>query len=73
MVEVEGDGQTSFVDKLIKEANWEDEVNSNVMWNKMVDYIGHMAKEKLCDSKGMAPLCKDTSWWNEEVKTTIKK
>ena len=46
MVEVEGDGQTSFVVRLIKEANWKNEVDSNVMWNKMVDYIRHVAKEE---------------------------
>ena len=72
MVEVEGDGQTSFVDRLIKEANWKDEVDSNVMWNKMADCIRHVAKEELGKSKSMALLSKDTSWWNKEVKTTIK-
>ena len=47
-------------------------VNSNVMWNKMTNCIRHVAKEQLGESKGMAPPNKDTSWWNKEVKTTIK-
>ena len=76
MVEVErgwsGDGQTPFVSKLIKEANWEDEVDFNMMWNKMADCIRHVAKEELGESKGMVLPDKDTSWWNEEVKRTIK-
>ena len=72
MVEVEGDEQTSFVDKLIKEANWKEEIDSNVMWNKMTDCIRHVAKEELGESKGMVPPSKDISWWNEEVKRTIK-
>ena len=67
------DGQTPFVSRLIKEANWEDEVDSNVMWNKMTDCIRHVAKEELGESKGMMPPDKDTSWWNEEVKITIMK
>ena len=33
---LKGDSQTHFVRRLIKEANWEDEVDSNVMWNKIV-------------------------------------
>ena len=70
---MKGDGQTPFVSKLIKEANWEDEVDPNVMWNKMADCIRHVAKEELGESKGMVLPGKETSWWNEEVKITIIK
>ena len=42
------------------------------MWNKMADCIRHVAKEELGESKCMVSLGKDTSWWNEEVKRTIK-
>ena len=38
----------------------------------MNDCIRHVAKKKLDESKGMAPPSKDTSWWNKEVKATIK-
>ena len=69
---LKGVGQTPFVSRLIKEANWEDEVDSNVTWNKMVDCIRHVAKEELGESKGMVSSGKDTSWWNEEVKRIIK-
>ena len=43
-----------------------------MMWNKMVNCIRQVAKEELGESKGMALPSKDTSWWNEEVKATIK-
>ena len=52
---LKGDGQTPFVSRLIKEANWEDEVDSNVMWNKMADCIRHVAEEELGESKNMMP------------------
>ena len=38
----------------------------------MANYIRHVAKEELGESKGMVPPGKDTSCWNEEVKRTIK-
>ena len=41
--------------------NWEDEVDPNVMWNKMADCIRHVAKEELGESKSMVPLGKDIS------------
>ena len=55
------DDQTPFVSRLIKAANWEDEVDSNVMWNKMADCIRHVAKEELGESKSMVPPGKDIS------------
>ena len=69
---LKGDGQIPFVSRLIKEANWEDKVDSNVLWNKIADCIRHVAKEELGESKGMVFSSKDISWWNEEVKRTIK-
>ena len=38
----------------------------------MADYITHVVKEVFGESKGMTPSGKDTSWWNEKVKRTIK-
>ena len=38
----------------------------------MASCIKRVAKNVLGESKGGAPLCKDTSWWNEEVKVVIK-
>ena len=38
----------------------------------MANCIRHVAKEELGVSKGMVSLDKDTSWWNEKVKRTIK-
>ena len=34
--------------------------------------MNRVTKDVLDESRGGAPPCKDTSWWNEEVKTTIK-
>ena len=34
--------------------------------------IIRVAKDVLGESRGGAPPCKDTSWWNEEVKAAIK-
>ena len=59
---LKGDGQTSFVEKLIKEANSKDDVDSNVMCNKMADCIRYVVKEELGESKGMVPPNKNTSW-----------
>ena len=42
------------------------------MWNKMIDCIRHVAKEEHGEFKSMVPSGKDTSWWNEKVKRTIK-
>ena len=38
----------------------------------MADCVRHVAKEDVGVSKGMVLSGKDTSWWNEEVKRTIK-
>ena len=51
MVEVEGDEQASYVNRLIKETNWKDEVDSNVMWNKMTDCIRPVAKRNLVNQR----------------------
>ena len=42
------------------------------MWNKIAICIRRVAKDVLGESRGGAPPRKDTSWWNEEVKATIK-
>ena len=67
-----GDAQASFVDRLTKRANWKDEFDRSVMWNKMDNCIRKVVKEELGKSKGRMPPCKDTLWWNEEVKVAIK-
>ena len=38
---------------------------------KIASYIKKVAKDELGESRGGAPPCKDTSWWNE-VKAAIK-
>ena len=44
----------------------------NITWNKIANCIKRVAKDVLSESRGGAPPCKDTSWWNEEVKAVIK-
>ena len=39
---------------------------------KFASCIKRVAKDVLGESQGGAPPCKDTSWWNEEVKAVIK-
>ena len=39
---------------------------------KIASCIKRVAKDVLGESLGGTPLCKDTSWWNEEVKAVIK-
>ena len=39
---------------------------------KIASCIKKVAKDVLGESWGGAPPCKDTSWWNEEVKAAIK-
>ena len=38
----------------------------------MVSCIKRVAKNVLGESRGGALPCKDTSWWNENVKAAIK-
>ena len=72
MVEVERRWSNTFVSRLNKQANWEDEIDFNMIWNKMADCIKHVVKEELGESKGMVLSGKDISQWNEEVNRTIK-
>jgi len=44
----------------------------NTTWNKITSCIKKVAKDVLAESRSGALPCKDTSWWNEEVKTAIK-
>ena len=44
----------------------------NTTWNKIASCIKRVDKDELGESQGGTPLCKDTSWWNEEVKAAIK-
>ena len=44
----------------------------NTTWNKISSCIQSVAKDVLSKSRGGDPPCKDTSWWNEEVKAAIK-
>ena len=39
---------------------------------KFVSCIKIVAKDVLGESRVSAPPCKDTSWWNKEVKAAIK-
>ena len=47
-------------------------IDPNTTWNKIASCIKRVAKDLLGESRGGAPPCKDTSWWNEEVKAATK-
>jgi hypothetical protein len=64
--------QGMFVERVVKEVDWCLEEDSESMWNKIAGGMRKVAKEVLGESKGGAPLGKDTSWWNEDVKLAIK-
>ena len=57
---------------LVHEADRKAQDDLNTTWNKIVSYIKRVAKKLLGESWGGAPPCKETSWWNEEVKAAIK-
>ena len=44
----------------------------NIIWNKIASCFKRVTKDVLGESGGGAPPCKDTSWWNKEVKAVIK-
>ena len=56
---------------MVHEADWKAQDDPNTTWNKIASCIIKVSKDVLGESWGGAP-CKDTSWWNEEIKATIK-
>ena len=64
--------QGVFVDRVVHEENWKAQDDLNTICNKIASCIKRVAKDVLGESRCGAPPCKDTSWWNEEVKATIK-
>ena len=72
MVGTKRSNQGVFVDRVVHEANWKAQDDPNTTWNKIASSIKRVAKNVLGESWDGAPLCKDTSWWNEEVKAVIK-
>ena len=62
-----------FVNKVVNEANWRMEDDTNETWIKMRDCILRAAKEVLGESNGKIIVKKDTTWWNEEVKVAVRK
>ena len=57
---------------MVYEADCKAQDDPNTAWNKIASCIKRVVKGVLGESRGGAPPCKDTSWWNEEVKTAIK-
>ena len=49
-----------FRDKLLKEATWDLEDETNILWNKMGECVKRIAKGILGESRGKGPFCKDT-------------
>ena len=60
MVEFEGKKVEIFKKKMLKEATWDLEDETNILWNKMCECVKRIAKEILGESRGKDPFCKDT-------------
>lgn len=61
-----------FKGKMLQQARWALDDDSNSMWNTMVDTIRRVSKEFLGESKGKGSISKETWWWNDEVQTILK-
>ena len=64
--------QGVFVDRVVHEADWKAQDDSSTTWNKINSCIKRVSIDVLGKSQGGTPLCKDTTWRNEEVKAAIK-
>ena len=64
--------QGVFVYRVVHEADWIVQDDPNTTWNKIASCIKRVVKDVLSESRGGALPCKDTSWWNENVKAAIK-
>ena len=64
---LKGEKVEIFRDKMLKEAIWDLEDETNILWNKMGECVKRIVKEILGESRGKCPFCKDTWWWNEDV------
>ena len=69
---LKGEKLELFKNKILKEAPWNIEDETNTMWNKMAACIRGVSKEILGESKGRGPQFKETWWWNEEVQNVVK-
>ena len=47
-------------EKMLKEATWDLEDETNILWNKMSECVKRIAKEILGESRDKSPFCKDT-------------
>ena len=57
---------------MLKEAIWDLEDETNILWNKIGECIKRIAKGILGESRGKCPFCKDTWWWNKDVQNIVK-
>ena len=49
-----------FREKMLKEATWDLEEETNILWNKMDECVQMIAKGILKESRGKGLFCKDT-------------
>ena len=49
-----------FREKMLKEATWDLENKTNILWNKMGECVKRIEKGVLGVSRGKCPFCKDT-------------
>ena len=69
---LKGEKVEIFRDKMLKEAIWDLEDETNILWNKMDECVKRITKGILGESKGKCPFYKDTWWWNDDVQNIVK-
>ena len=71
---LKGEVREEFKKRLLKEKDiWVLGGSVNLIWHKMTTCIKHVAKELLGESKGNKFNVKETWWWSNEIKESIKK
>ena len=69
---LKGEKVKTFREKMLKEATWDLEDETNILWNKIGECVKRIAKGILEESMGKGLFYKDTWWWNEDVQNIVK-
>lgn len=56
----------------VQKADWKIHNNPNEILNKMATYTKRVPNDIPTESRNYAPLWKDISWWNEDIKMLLK-
>ncbi|KAL3518874.1 hypothetical protein ACH5RR_021463 [Cinchona calisaya] len=61
-----------FKEDLLRQSIWDLQGESDILWNDMATRVRIMAKKILGESRGYAPMNKESWWWEEGVQNKIK-